>query len=822
MIPRTVIGTTTPDEESSVPIRGGLPPRNPRFVGREDLIAHVRGLLAGGPVVLLPSADHQLGGTGRTQLAIEYAYRYADTYELVWWIPAEQVAGMRAALVGLAQELGLPEARDINRTLGAVRDALSRGEPYRNWLVVFENANRPEDIKPYLPSGAGHVLVTSRNPRWTSEVAQAVPVPVFDRADSVDFLRRRSPDLTPPDADRFAACLADVPIALDQAAALRAATGWSVDDYLRRYADRAAELAFPTPIRVAWGLAVDALREASPAAAELLELCSFLASAPVSWQLLWAARNLDLAPELIRTVRIERRLKAAMRLIGRYGLADLDPPGERLTVHPLVRGMLGQELTSEQHAARLGAVRGMLAAADPGDPDAPTSWPRYAELTAHLVHSDALGGEDEVVRQLVINCIRALFALGDYDSSRDLAAQAVARWTDRFGEADEQTLLASFHLANALRAVGRIADARRRNAITLRLQREVLGGDDEATLATANSVGADLRIQGHFEQARQLDSDNLVRYRRLFGESYPTALRCANNLAADLRLLGDFRTAREVDEQVLRHRQAILVDGHPETLSSRGALAFDLFGLGDYARAAEVLAVDSRLDEDHPMALLAGRYAAMAARRAGSPQARTLAERNVALFRQKFGDLHVETLAATVSLANCARVAGDLDAAHRLLERAVARYHAVLGDEHPFALAAAADLAAVVRAIGRYADARTIDAEALGGLRRSVGADHPFTLACANGLAADLYAVGEAQRAREIAADTLNRSRMVRGGDHPDTVACAWNVALDAGDDPAKQHALDALRKAYGEVHPTVDLALADRRLETDIDPPPL
>src|SRR4051794_41856688 len=84
---------------------------------------------------------------------------------------------MRAALVGLAHELGLPEARDINRTLGAVRDALSRGEPYRHWLVVFENANRPEDIKPYLPSGAGHVLVTSRNPRWTSEVAQAVAVP---------------------------------------------------------------------------------------------------------------------------------------------------------------------------------------------------------------------------------------------------------------------------------------------------------------------------------------------------------------------------------------------------------------------------------------------------------------------------------------------------------------------------------------------------------------------------------------------------------------------------------------------------------------------
>lgn len=805
-----------------MPIQGGLPPRNPRFVGREELLAHMRELLGNGPVVLLPAAEHQLGGTGRTQLAVEYAYRYADTYDLLWWIPAEQTAGMRAALVGLAQRLGLPEARDINRTLGAVRDALSRGEPYRNWLVVFENANRPEDIKPYLPSGAGHVLVTSRNPRWTSEVAQAVPVAVFGRADSVDFVRRRTPEVSAPDADRLAERLGDVPIALEQAAAVRTATGWSIDEYLRRYDRREAELAFPTPIRVAWGLATDALRGASSAAAQLLELCAFLASAPVSWQLLWAARGLPLSPELHRTVRIERRLKAAMRLIGQYGLAELDPSGERLAVHPLIRGMIGQDLSSERHAAQLRTVRSMLAAADPGDPDAPTSWARYAEITPHLVHSDVLGGESEETRQLVINCVRFLYARGDYDSSRDLAGQAVTRWTGDLGETDEQTLIASVHLGNALRAVGRISDARALNAQTLRIQRDVLGGDDETTLATANSVGADLRIQGHFGQARQLDGDNLVRYRRLFGDSFPTALRCANNLAADLRLLGDFRGARALDSQVLRHRQAILVDSHPETISSRGALGYDLFGLGDYAAASEVLAAGHSLDEDHPMVLLLHRFAAMAARRRGRGNARELAESNVALFRQKFGDLNVETLGATVSLANCTRVDGDLDGAHRLLERAVARYHAVLGDEHPFTLAAAVDLAVVVRATGRYAEARMIDTEALSGLRRSVGMDHPFALACANGLAADLRHTGEAQQAREIAVDIVSRSRTVRGADHPETAACAWNVALDDGDDAAQQQAITALTKAYGEGHPVLAGVTSGERLETDIDVPPL
>ncbi|MFC7531326.1 FxSxx-COOH system tetratricopeptide repeat protein [Actinoplanes sp. GCM10030250] len=807
-----------------MPIRGGLPPRNPRFVGREELLTQVRGMLGNGPVVLLPSSEHQLGGTGRTQLAVEYAYRHAEGYELVWWIPAEQNAGMRAALAGLAQELGVPEARDLNRTLGAVRDALSRGEPYRDWLVVFENANRPEDIMPYLPSGAGHVLVTSRNPRWTAEVAQALPVPVFDRSDSVDLLRGRTADLSVTDAELLATHLDDVPMALDLAAAVRDATGWTVAEYLERYDVRAAELAFPTPIRVAWGLAAEALGDAAPADRILLELCTFLASAPISWRLLWAARTLPLDPELARTVRVERRLRTAMRRISRYGLAELDPAGEELTVHPIVRGMFGQALSSERHAELLRTVRGMLAAADPGDPDNPAGWYRYAELAPHLIHSDLLGGDAEEVRQLVINCIRYHFARGDYDSSRDLANSAVARWRDGLGETAEQTLLAAFHLANAMRAVGRTADARNLNLQTLRTQREVFGADDEATLATANSVGGDLRIQGHFGQARQLDADNLVRYRRLFGESFPTALRCANNLAADLRLLGDFRGARALDEQVLRHRQAIFVTGHPETLSSRTGLAYDLFGLGDYAGAAAVLAAGhtDRIPADHPFALWAGRFAAMAARRRGDPAARRMAETNLATCRQKFGDLNVDTLASVVSLANCARAEGALDDAHELLERAVIRYHAVLGDEHPFTLAASAGLAGVVRAAGRHTEARTIDLEVLSGLRRSVGADHPFTLSCANGLAADLAAAGEAQPARELAADTLRRSRAVRGVDHPDTAACAWNLALGDGDEPAQQQALAGLAKAYGDGHPVFRTTAAGLRLETDIDLPPL
>jgi TIR domain len=69
-----------------------VPPRNPNFTGRSDLLKVLRRTMrtrrAG--AVVQASAVHGLGGVGKTQLAIEYVHRYAADYELVWWVPAEQ------------------------------------------------------------------------------------------------------------------------------------------------------------------------------------------------------------------------------------------------------------------------------------------------------------------------------------------------------------------------------------------------------------------------------------------------------------------------------------------------------------------------------------------------------------------------------------------------------------------------------------------------------------------------------------------------------------------------------------------------------------
>jgi Holliday junction resolvasome RuvABC ATP-dependent DNA helicase subunit len=74
-----------------VRVWGGIPIRNPDFTGRESLLLTLeRSLEARSKASVLPHALHGFGGVGKTQLAVEYAYRFADRYDLVWWIPAEQ------------------------------------------------------------------------------------------------------------------------------------------------------------------------------------------------------------------------------------------------------------------------------------------------------------------------------------------------------------------------------------------------------------------------------------------------------------------------------------------------------------------------------------------------------------------------------------------------------------------------------------------------------------------------------------------------------------------------------------------------------------
>lgn len=820
------------------PIWGGVPPRNIRFTGREELLDGIHRMLSHHEqTALVSQALHGLGGVGKTQLAVEFAYRYQQHYDLVWFIHADDDRSIRRGLVSLAKRLELPQSEAVEDTVDSVLEVLRRAERHQRMLLVYDNADDPSSLRDYLPSGPGHILITSRNRDWATE-RSALEIDVFTPQECSELLGARWPELTTEQMTQLADRLGRLPLALEQAAAVHQQTGMQLQEYLHvldthptAVLGEGVPAGYPTSVAVTMRVAYERLRERSPAAAQLLQLCVFLSPHPIAVPMLMRGRGAPLPAPLETVIRDDAGLRMAVRDLGRFALAQIDPGRDLIRIHTLIGAILRDGLEPEQKATNEKNVHALLGLANPRGPDDPNNWRQHAQISPHVIPSGALYSANPDARQVVLDQIRYLLTIGDYPESKRLAQQAVETWKGSLGPDDEMTLLASRHLANTLRALGEYAEARELNRDVLHRMSSTLSADHQYTLATAMNVAADLRLIGSFEQARKLDEENYARYRRVMGDDDLTTWRQAHNLAVDYRLLGSFRRAWELDDRTAHRLDEILGEDHPHTLHSYASLVRDLHGLGQYQRALalqrdKLRVHEQRLAPHHNELMFAKRNLAILWRRTGNyPRALDQAQPNYEICRKTYGPEHEHTLASMSTLSNTLRVIGDLEAALRLGTEALAGYRQSFGEDHPFTHVCAVNVAIVLRGLGRDDQARTMDEAALDGLRRTLGPDHPHTLCAAGNLANDLSRAGLVADSRELSQDTMNRSVRVRGEEHPGTLGCAVNHALDLEAShewvPARQLRNDAIarmRERLGHEHPETINAERGVRVESDIE----
>ncbi len=645
-----------------------VPARNPGFTGRDDLLAEVREqLLAGDKSVV--QALHGMGGVGKTQLAAEYAHRFAGAYGLAWWINAEQggLIGDQVAALGLALGCVQPGAG-----IEAVRAAVLAELRHRGrWLLVFDNAEDPADVAPWLPGGGGHVLITSRQRGW-DEVAALVEVDVLPRAESVAILHTRVAVLSGADADRLAAELGDLPLAIAQAAGFMADTGMTAEEFLVLLRTRGGQLlaqgapgSYPRSLAAATGLIADRLARQDPAAAELASVCAFLAPEPIPESLFTGAVSV-LPSELAARAADPLAWRQTLAHLTRQSLARIDQSG--LQMHRLTQAILRDRLTAAQAAAIRKHAEALLVASNPGDPPNPVTWPRWARLTPHVLAVDLAATDSPALRELVRHTCWYLIERGDTLTAHDLVSGAHQQWHDRLGEDHEHTLTAAHYLAWTLLEMGRYAESRDLNQDTLARRRRVLGQDHPDTLYSAHNLAINLRKLGDVQAARDLDQDTLDRHHRILGQDHRSTLRSATILAHDLRVLGELPAARDLDLDTLARRRRILGQDHPDTLASAANLAADLRELGELPAARD-------LDLD------------------------TLGRR-----RRILGQDHPDTLASAANLAADLRELGELPAARDLDLDTLGRRRRILGQDHPDTLASAANLAADRRELGEADD----------------------------------------------------------------------------------------------------------------------
>ena len=217
--------------------------RNQYFTGRRSQLNQLHKLLMAGKQVALTQAISGLGGIGKTQLALEYAYRHQKSYHDIFWASADTEESLMASYVRLTGLLHLPEHEeaDQNKVKEAVQHWLRK---HTGWLLILDNVEDLNLLQQFVPvDRQGAVLLTTRR-QVTEPIAQALELELLPENDAILFLLKRTKvltvDMSLEDASAhdieaaraIAQLLGNLPLALDQAGAYILETPCSFAEYL--------------------------------------------------------------------------------------------------------------------------------------------------------------------------------------------------------------------------------------------------------------------------------------------------------------------------------------------------------------------------------------------------------------------------------------------------------------------------------------------------------------------------------------------------------------------------------------------------------------
>ena len=181
---------------------------------------------------------------GKTTLARQYAEKFWRLYRDILWVSAANTELLSSEFARLALELGVIEQLSDDPEADA-RRALAELEAGPRRLLIIDNAADEAAVQEWLPRhGKCHTIITSRFTAWSAEV-QSVYIHVLEPGPARELLLRRGGRDDPENrdaADRVAAELQYLPLALEQAAAYVRANAISFDDYLALYREARKEL----------------------------------------------------------------------------------------------------------------------------------------------------------------------------------------------------------------------------------------------------------------------------------------------------------------------------------------------------------------------------------------------------------------------------------------------------------------------------------------------------------------------------------------------------------------------------------------------------
>lgn len=341
---------------------------NTFFTGREDILSRLHYQLQAGQATTLlqPQAISGLGGIGKTQTAVEYAYQHRHEYQFVFWAQAVTREALISSYVAIADLLKLPEKAHQDQII-TVQSVKAWLQNHSHWLLILDNADKLAIVAEFLPSMiGGHLLLTTRASAL-GHVAQRIEMEILYPEQGALFLLRRASLLTPDASFEHAPVkarekslqivqeLGGLPLALDQAGAYLEETSCGLDEYLNLYRTRGQELLqrrgrlsldHPESIATTWSLSFQQVEQDMPAAADLLRLCAFLDPDGIPEGFLIAGAP-HFGPLLTATIADPFKLNEAIEKLREFSLVQRNPHTKMLNIHRLVQVVLKESMNTD-------------------------------------------------------------------------------------------------------------------------------------------------------------------------------------------------------------------------------------------------------------------------------------------------------------------------------------------------------------------------------------------------------------------------------------------------------------------------------------------
>ncbi|VVB73051.1 Tetratricopeptide repeat protein [uncultured archaeon] len=524
-----------------LPERADLPPGsrvpflpNAVFTGREeDLLGlaedllHSRVQAVGLTQAAAVATGH--GGIGKTQLAVEFCYRYGRFFQGVHWIRADQ--DISAEISGCGKLMGLSpwpkeQPEQVLATLNTWREGMPR-------LVVLDNVTDQAAVVEWMPQmPLCRLLITSRQPAWPTDMGLKIrALDVFELDISRELLCKLAPRLkrdAQADLDKIADRLGNLPLALDLAGRYLAdRASLTPKEYLKALEDEGNALKHSslkdwvkhnpnehaTNLAATFALSWDRLGDdgVDDLAMRIFRLCGYCApNTPVPVELLEKAAGSGESKE-----KMDRAL-GRLSLLGMILLIDGRP-----VLHPLLAEFAQMQ---DETASVL---------------------PELANALIDIAYQANETGLPENVKPLREH----MEAVAKAADSRSLPS-ASSLWGN---------------LAFYLRNIAEYESAKAHYERAIEIDEKAYGPDHPSVARDLNNLGRVLgdlgdltKAKAHFERAIEIDE-------KVYGPDHPSVAIRVNNLGGVLQDLGDLTKAKAHYERALKIIRAKLGEDHPST-----------------------------------------------------------------------------------------------------------------------------------------------------------------------------------------------------------------------------------------------------------------